>query len=82
MKTDTICCEYQAKVGCEYVTKWATEDEAMIYDDLAHELIAKKINACLWIRSIKRMPLHNGYDRIIVTYDHGGRRIYTVTCKS
>lgn len=82
MKTDTIFCEYQAKVGSEYVTKWTTEDEARIYDDLAHELIAKKVNKCLWIRSIKRLPLYNGYDHIIVTYDHGGRRIYTVTCKS
>lgn len=62
-----------------YTTTWETYDAARIYDDLAHEIIAKKINQCTWIRSIKRQPLYTGYDRIIITMDNGDRKVYTIT---
>lgn len=79
MNTNTVNFEYQHKEGRNYVTEFVCEDVRRVYDDLAHELISKKINSCTWIRSIKRTPLYNGFDRITVTYDHGGRRVYTVT---
>ncbi len=75
---DKVNCRYEEKQGREYVTTWETEDAAQVYEDFAHELIAKKIHACTWIKSIKRMPLYTGFDRFIVTYDHGGRRVYTI----
>lgn len=79
MKMEMVKYEYQEKQAGKYVTTFTQKDAQAVYDDLAHELISKKINLCTWIKSIKRSPLYNGFDRITVTYDHGGRRIYTVT---
>ena len=70
---------YEEKQGRNYVETFRCDDEKRVYDDLAHELISKKINCCSWIKSIKRQPLYNGFDKIIVAYDHGGRRVYTVS---
>ena len=78
MKNDIVNCIYEAKEGRKYVETWRTEDPARVYKDLAQEMISKKINDCKYIRSIKRTTLYNGFQRITVTYDHGGRRIYTV----
>ena len=75
----TVKVVFEKKQGKEFIPTWETTDEKQIYDDLSHELISKKINNCSWIGSIKRTPLYDGYQKIIVTYDHGGRRIYTVT---
>lgn len=75
---EKVMCIYEKKQGRDYVETWRTEDPARVYEDLSVEFIAKKINACLWIKSIKRKQLCNGFQQIIVTYDHGGRRIYTV----
>lgn len=70
---------YEEKQGRNYVETFRCDDVTRVYDDLAHELISKKINECRWIRSISRKPLYNGFDKITVTYDHGGRRVYTVS---
>lgn len=77
----TVNYIYEEKQSGKYVETFKCEDAQRVYDDLAHELISKKINECRWIRSIKRTPLYNGFDRITVTYDHGGRRVYTVTSR-
>ena len=69
---------YQEKDGRTYTETFRCEDELQVYKDLAHELVSKKLNECRWIKSIKRRPLYNGFDEITVTYDHGGRRIYTI----
>lgn len=62
--------------------KWTYEGQTFIvkdiYDFLAHELIAKKINKCTYIRSIKRRPLYNGFIEVIVLYNDGVRAIYTI----
>ena len=57
---------------------WKSEDVAKVYKDLAEELINKKINACTYIKSIRREQLYNGFINITVLYDHGGKRIYTI----
>lgn len=49
-----------------------------VYQDLAGDLIAKKINGCTYIRSIKRTPLYNGFQKIVVSYDNGVRATYIV----
>lgn len=44
---------------------------------LAEELIAKKLNSCSWIRSIRRTTdYQTGGDIVTVIYDHGGRSVY------
>ena len=75
----TVNYVYQEKNGKMYSTTFACTDEKQVYEDLLHELISKKINACTWIKSIKRRNLYNGFQEITVSYDHGGRRIYQIT---
>lgn len=75
---DTVNYIYEEKKDRKYVQTYECTDAATVYADLAQELISKKINACQWIKSIKRTTLYNGFQRVTVTYDHGGRRVYTV----
>ena len=70
---------FQQKQGREYVTKYVCNDPVQVHEDLTHELISKKINECRWIRSIKRTPLYNGFQKITVQYDNDSRRVYTIT---
>ena len=65
------------EVSNHLLVNW-TEIEREIYDSLTKDLIAKKLNKCTYIKSIKRIPLYNGFQRITVTYDNDVRRIYTV----
>lgn len=69
---------YEKKEGRTYTETWRSENPEEVYERLSHSLIAKKLNNCGWIRSIKRVPLYNGFDRITVTHDNGGRDVYTV----
>lgn len=78
MTTEKIMVIYEAKEGSRYTETWRNEDPAEVYKDLAEELINKKLNECRYIRSIRRKNLFNGFQQITVTYDHGGRRTYTV----
>ena len=74
-----VNCRHEAKHHGKYVLTWYTNDAEQIYNDLTHELIAKKLCSCSYIKSIKRVQLYNGYIRIIVQYDNDCRRIYTIT---
>lgn len=69
---------YEEKKNGKYVESFRCDDEQRVYDDLSHELIAKKLENCQYIRSIKRKQLYTGYIQIIVSYDHCGRRTYTI----
>lgn len=69
---------FEMKNGREWRATYTCTDSAEVYKFLAEELIAKKINACTYIRSIKRVNLYNGYQRITIAYDNGGRAVYTV----
>jgi hypothetical protein len=53
-------------------------DILSVYQSLANDLIAKKLNQCSYIKSIKRIPLYNGTQKIIVTYNNNCRCIYEV----
>lgn len=75
---DKLNCTYYEKTSAGYNETWKTDDAYQVYKDLAQELISKKINSCTWIKTIKRRQLYNGYIEITVTYDHGGKRVYTV----
>lgn len=69
---------YEKKEGRTYTETWRSEKPEEVYERLSHCLIAKKLNNCTWIKSIKRVPLYNGFDRITITHDNGGRDVYTV----
>ena len=47
------------------------------YKKLSEELIAKNINKCTWIKSIKRIQMYT-HIKIVVTYDHGGKSVYNL----
>jgi len=53
-------------------------DEAEIYRRLSENLIAKKINKCLYIKSISRRQNYDGTHDITVTFVNGVRHIYTI----
>ena len=74
---EKVNVRYEEKQGRAFVTTWECDDAMQVYDDLTHELISKKLNGCTWIKSIKRVQRYTHVE-IIVTYDHGGRDIFTV----
>lgn len=69
---------FETKQNGKYVETFRCEDEKEVYDSLSHEFIAKKLEGCQYIRSIKRKQLYTGYIQIIVSYINGDRRTYTV----
>lgn len=66
------------KEGREWKQTYTTTNAAEVYEDLAQALISKKINACSYIKSIKRVPLYNGLQKINVLYDNGVKVVFTV----
>ena len=78
MTNYTVTRIYEEKINGKYVETFRTTDEQEIYKDLALAMISKKINACTYIKSIKRTPLYNGSQKITITYDNNGRNIFIV----
>ena len=68
----------ELKQGKKWIEEYTTTNDIEIYQSLSDDLIAKKINQCSYIKSIKRTPLYNGYQKILVTYDNDCRAIYIV----
>ena len=69
----------EKKQGKKWIVTYQAEDNsAYLYRRLSHDLIAKKINNCGYIKSIRRHPLYNGFTNIIVTYDNDVRATYTI----
>lgn len=66
------------KDGKTYNESLTTDDKLTVYQRLTENLIAKKINACTYIRSIKRMNLYNGFQRLTVYMDNGVKVEYIV----
>ena len=66
-----VSYKYFVKRGKNFVETFSSDDTMYVYKRLADELIAKKINCCRWIKSIKRENLYNGFQRITVVYIHG-----------
>lgn len=71
----------EVKIGRVYKAENTCTDTTEVYKALSNDIIAKKVNGCTYIKSIRREPLYNGYQRIIVTYDNKVRRVYTVESK-
>lgn len=72
---------YQCKNGKAWMDMRTVTDPADIYESLAVELVAKKINACLWVKSITRKQKYTHVE-ITVTYDNGNRAIYYLKATS
>lgn len=68
----------ELKQGKKWIEEYTTTNDIEIYQSLSDDLIAKKINQCSYIKSIKRTPLYNGYQKILVIYDNDCRAIYIV----
>ena len=66
------------KDGKNYIETYATTDPVNIYQRLTNTLIAKKINCCKWVKSIKRVNLYNGYQKITVLQDNGVKEEYII----
>lgn len=75
MKPNVI---FERKTGKNFEQTYQSENKEQVYQDLAHELISKKLCGCSYIRSITRKQLYNGFIKIVVAYDNGDRRIYTI----
>lgn len=68
----------QTKTGKTWANTYIDTCPETVYKSLSHDLIAKKINACTYIKSIKRIQNYNGTNTIIVLYDNNTRSIYTI----
>jgi len=71
---------YEVKQNGKWTTTHTCNDARQAYEDLSHELIAKKLCNCTYIRSIKRQQRYTHVE-VIVTYTDdcgGGRRVYTI----
>lgn len=66
------------KENNKYIETYATTDAETIYRRLTEELIAKKINCCKWIQSIKRVNLYNGFQKITVHETNGIKAEYII----
>ena len=66
------------KENNKYVETYTTTNFEIIYRRLTEELIAKKINRCKYIQSIKRTNLYNGYQQITVYETNGIKAEYII----
>lgn len=78
MKAYEIKKIIEIKEGKKWIISSTVTDPEDVYTSLSHDLIAKKINSCLYIKTIRRVPNYNGSQNIIVTYDNNVRATYTV----
>ena len=78
MKNMEVSKQVYVKEGREWKLDHINTNAAEVYKGLADALISKKINCCLYIKSIKRIPLYNGFQRINVLYDNGVKVVFTV----
>ena len=68
----------EVKKGKTYEVTNVVEDRTEVYESLARDMVNKKLCACTYIKSIKRIQLYNGYEKIIVNYDNNVRCIYVI----
>jgi hypothetical protein len=68
----------EVKNGKTYEVEGVVENRAEVYESLARDMVNKKLCCCTYIKSIKRIQLYNGFEKIIVTYDNDVRRVYII----
>ena len=65
----------QKKDGNAWIDTYTDNNPETVYKSLASDLIAKKINKCTYIKSIKRVQRYE-YVEIIVLYESDIRSVY------
>lgn len=75
---DKVNMTIEVKSGKAYEVTNVNENRAEVYESLARDMVNKKLCACTYIKSIKRIQLYNGYEKIIVSYDNNVRCVYVI----
>lgn len=73
-----VSCEIMVKTGKEYKTTAIWRDGETVYKELSHDLWAKHIAKATYIKRITDRNNYDGTREIVVYYDNGVKRIYTV----
>lgn len=68
----------ETKKGDKWFYGSTCRDPETVYESLANDLIAKKINQCSYIKSIRRRQNYNGTATITVVYSNNVRALYVV----
>ena len=68
----------QDKINGKWKTINTIFDPVEIHKQLAHDIIAKKLHKCTYIRTIKDICNYDGTRNVIITYDNNVRRVYTI----
>lgn len=68
----------EVKNAGKWIMSHIVTDELEIYKSLSADLIAKKLNNCSYIKTVKRVCNYDGTQNITVTYNNDCRAIYTV----
>lgn len=68
----------EVKQGKKWIESYTTNDTNEINRSLAHDMIAKKLHSCTYIKSIKDRCNYDGTRTITVTYDNDCRSIYCI----
>jgi len=66
---DKIQMTMYRKEGKEYIATYFSDDPYHVTESLQNALIAKYLQKCTYIKSIKREQIFNGFIRVIVYYD-------------
>lgn len=78
MNENRIYMSIEEKNNGKYQEIRRVTDPAEVEHDLMHDLIAKKLHACTYIRSIKDRTNYDGTRTITITYTNDVRRIYRI----
>ena len=70
--------EIYTKHGRKWEKTGENNDAMYIYKRVAFDLISKKINKALFVKSIKRVNLYTGYQNIIAYYENNVKAVYTI----
>ncbi len=66
------------KEGEKWVAMLTTYDELSVYKELSNRIIAKKIEQCKWITSIRSINHYNGWKTIYMYYGNGTKDAFLV----
>ena len=78
MMTREISMTNYVKSGRTWEESYRNTNPADVYESLSLALINKKIHACKYITSIKRVNNYDGTQAITVNYDNGVKTVYIV----
>ena len=68
----------QEKQGKQWIDTFTSDNAIDVYKWLCSDLIAKKLNQCTYIKSIKRTPLYDGTQQIIINYSSTRRAVFII----